>query len=72
MEPNDLFLYFALAMGLGAAPVLLLWGMISLAKRKRSKSGRRKLSNRILFPVRAAQNSNTNSIDSPYQIRRKI
>lgn len=36
--PNDLFFYFAVVMGLVAAPVVLIWGLTSLAKRKHRKS----------------------------------
>lgn len=38
MQPDDLFLYFSIAMGLVAAPVLLVWGLTRLTNRSRRKS----------------------------------
>lgn len=70
MQPDDLFLYFALATGLVAAPILLLWGLISLAKGSRRKFGGRKLSSRIESPVRRFRNNNANNNSLPYQVRK--
>lgn len=42
VDLNDLFLYFALAVGLGAAPILLIWGLVGIARRSRRSGASRK------------------------------
>jgi hypothetical protein len=42
LDLNDLFLYFALAAGLVAAPILLFLGLVGVARRSRKSDAGRK------------------------------